>query len=311
MLCSSENPHPPGNSLVSPKRLIADGLSFPRIKMPAPLLSVTLANYNHGHFLPKCFAGLLAQTFTNFEIVITDDGSTDGSQDLIREYAARDPRIRPHFFPENRGIAAATANLFGRTTGKYLYSGAADDFVINKDFFLHAVTALEHDPRPAGFYGITGIYLSEKEKLVESCGTAEVEGYNTPLQCAQGFIKCRSVVTSPSCIWRSDLLLKYWAQDNERLFKLMGPQVDFYVCHALAFTYGMHYQKNPYACQRIFEAKTNYSANLHLWETASRYAELEKGLRATGITYPEIEADWMRWRAYWMIDVIKKSGVKL
>jgi glycosyltransferase involved in cell wall biosynthesis len=276
--------------------------------MSQPTLTVCLANFNHGRFLPQCFAGLLGQTFTDFEIVITDDGSTDGSQDIIKEYASRDARIRPEFFPQNRGIAAATANLFSRVRGRYLYSGAADDFVINKQFFARAVGALEADPRPAGFYGIMGVYLAEKEKLVNSCGTAETVGYNTPRQCAEGFLQCRSVVTSPSCIWRSHLLLKYWAPDNDDLFRRLGPQIDFYVCHALAFTYGMTYEKTPFACQRIFEARTNYSANLHLWDTASRYAELEKGLRAIGMTYPEMEADWMRWRAFWMTDVIQKSG---
>lgn len=277
--------------------------------MKSPLLSVQIPNFNHGRYLRKCFAGLQAQTFTDFEIVITDDGSTDGSQDIIKEYAARDPRFLPVYFPKNRGLTAVCADFNQRTRGRYLYSGSADDFVISKDFFKNAVMALERDSRPAGFYGITGIYLDEKEKLVGSCGTAEVEGYNTPMQCAQGFIKCRSVVTSPSCIWRRDLFLKFWGPDNDGVFARFGPQIDFYICHALAFTYGMHYEKVPFACQRIFEARTNYSANLHLWDTASRYAELEKGLREIGVTYPEVEADWMRWRAFWMMDVIRKSGV--
>jgi glycosyltransferase involved in cell wall biosynthesis len=275
----------------------------------APRLCVLIANYNHGRFLRQCFAGLLAQTFRDFAVVITDDGSTDGSQTIIEEFAAKDPRFRPLYFPKNRGLKAVCKNLFERSSGTYVYSGAADDFVIGKDFFLDAVRALDADPRPAGFYGITGIYHAENEKLVGSCGTAEVEGYNTPLQCAQGFVKCRSVVTSPSSIWRRELFEKYWAQDNDQLFDLLGPQVDFYVCHALAFTFGMHYQRIPYACQRIFEARTNYSANLHLWETASRYSELEKGLRRVGLTYEGMEADWLRWRAYWMKDTIQKSGV--
>jgi len=278
--------------------------------MSSPRLSVLIANFNHGRFLEKCFAGYLGQKFTDFEIIITDDGSTDGSQEIIRQYARQDPRFRPEYFPKNRGLAAACENLFGRAAGKYFYCGAADDFVINKDFFLHGVTALEQDPRPAGFYGITGIYQAEKEKLVMSCGTAEVEGYNTPLQCAEGFLKCRSVVTGPSCLWRRELILNYWGPDkNADLFRRFGPQVDFYVSHALAFTYGMYYEKSPFACQRIFEAKTNYSANMHLWETAGRYAELEKGLREVGLSYPEMEADWARWRAYWMMDVIRKSGI--
>jgi glycosyltransferase involved in cell wall biosynthesis len=279
--------------------------------MTAPLLSVLIPNYNHGHFLRKCFAGILAQTFTNFEICVTDDGSTDGSPDLIAEYAARDRRFKPNYFPANRGMIAGFVDLLQRATGKYIFWAAADDFVISKDFFQHAITALEGDPRPAGFYGITGIYLAEKEKLVESCGTAEVVGYNTPLQCCQGFIRCRYVVTSPSAIWRRDLYIKHGGMDMEQLIPKLGPQVDFYLIHVLAFTYGMYYEKTPFACQRIYEAKTNYSANLHLWETASRYAELEKGLRAVGLDYPGMEQDWFRWRAYWIMDTIRKSGVRI
>lgn len=279
--------------------------------MSTPLISAYIPNYNHGKFLQKCFAGLLAQTFTDFELVITDDGSTDGSPDIIADYARRDSRIKPHYFPKNQGIPAAFQNLIDRSTGKYIYGGAADDFIVNKDFFQHAVAALEKDPRPAGFYGVNGIFQNETEKLLFSCGTAEVEGYNTPLQCYEGFLKCRSVVTSPSCIWRREPYIKFGADNVTALIERFGPQMDFYLCHALAGTYGMWYEKTLFSCQRVFEARTNYSANLHLWETASRYAELEKGLRALGHTYPQMEADWMRWRAYWMIDVIHKSGVRV
>ncbi len=279
--------------------------------MAAPLISALIPNYNHGRYLAKCFAGLLGQSFTDFEIIVTDDGSTDNSREIIEEYARRDSRFRPNFFPANRGIKAAFQDMNNRATGKYLYGGAADDFVIHKEFFRNAVAALEADPRPAGFYGITGIYLAEKEKLVESCGTAEVEGYNTPQQCCEGFVKCRSVVTSPSAIWRRDLFHEYGGRRMEELLTRYGPQMDFYVNHLLAFKYGMYYEKAPFACQRIYEARTNYSANLHLWEAAQRFAELEKGLREIDITYPGIENDWVRWRAYWMMDVIRKSGVRL
>ena len=279
--------------------------------MTSPLISVILPNYNHGRYLGKCFAGILGQTFTDFELLVTDDGSTDGSQEIIAKYAKRDPRIKPNYFPTNRGMKAGFHDLSERAVGKYLCGATADDFIINMDFFKSAILALEQDARPAGFYGITGIYLAEKEKLVESCGTAEVVGYNTPLQCYEGFIKCRSVVTSPSCIVRRELFQKHGGLKMDELLTRFGPQMDFYLYHLLAFTYGMYYEKTPFTCQRIYEAKTNYSANLHLWETASRYAELEKGLRAVGLNYPGMEADWFRWRAYWMMDTIRKSGVTL
>lgn len=277
--------------------------------MSKPRISVLLPNYNHGHFLRQSLAGFLRQSFEDFEILLIDDGSTDGSRKIVEEFAAKDERVKANCFPANRGIKAAFKDLCDRATGDLVYSSASDDFVIDKDFFKKAVTALDADPRPAGFYGVTGIYLAEKEKLLDSCGTAEVVGYNTPQQCCTGFLKTRSVVTSPSCIWRRDLFNQHGAADVDELIAHLGPQWDLCLCHILAFKYGMVYEKTAFACQRIYEARTNYSANLHLWKTAGYYAEMEKRLRPFCTEYPGIEADWMRWRAFWMMDVIRKSGV--
>jgi glycosyltransferase involved in cell wall biosynthesis len=276
--------------------------------MTQPALSVMCFNYNHGRFLRKCFAGLLAQTFADFEIVITDDGSTDDSAEIIREYAAKDRRVKPNYFPHNRGISAAFQDTIARSRGRYLYGAGADDFVISKDFFQRAVAVLDNDPRPAGFYGITGIYLSEKDQLLYSCGTAEVLGYNTPLQCAEGFLKCRSVITSPSCIWRRHLYMKHGGADILELLAHLGSLQDFYQNHLLAFLYGIHYEKVPFACQRIYEAKSNYSAIVDLWKVADGYAKLERMLRSVCPSYPGIEKDWLRWRAFWLQDSINKSG---
>jgi glycosyltransferase involved in cell wall biosynthesis len=279
--------------------------------LKTPLLSALIPNYNHGRYLKQCLAGLVAQTLTDFEIIITDDGSTDGSQDIIREYATRDSRIKPNFFPKNRGIDAVTRELHERTTGKYIYTGASDDFVLNKDFFQRAVTVLEADPRPAGYYAITGIFVAETEKLAGAMGTAEVEGYNTGLQCCEGLLKYRSVVTSPSCIWRRDLFNQHSGPDINELVKYLGPQVDYYLNHELAWRYGMFFEKIPVACQRIYQARTNYSANLDIFALAARLCEMEKRLRKIGLNYPDMEKDWMRWRAVNLLDSIKKSGVQL
>ena len=276
--------------------------------MSQPAISVSLCNYNHGHYLDRCLRGLLHQTFTDFEVVLTDDGSTDGSQDLIREFARQDSRIKVNYFPKNQGVQAAIRDVMGRVRGRYLYGAAADDFVVNKDFFLKAMNVLENDPRPAGFYGLCGVYLAEKEKLVNGMGTAEVEGYNTPAQCCEGFLKCRSVVTSPSCIWRLGLYLENGGGDWNDLIEKMGPQADFYMGHLLAFKYGVHYERTLFACQRIYEAKSNYSANLDLWKTSRYYAEMESRLRPAAAAYPGVERDWLRWRAYWMTDTVQKSG---
>ena len=103
---------------------------------PTPLVSAIYCNFNHGKYLEQCFEGLLRQNYKNFELLITDDGSTDDSRSIIERYAARDERIKPLFFEKNQGIAAANnASLF-RASGDYLCLGACDDFVISEDFLV-------------------------------------------------------------------------------------------------------------------------------------------------------------------------------
>ena len=58
-----------------------------------PLISVIIPVYNAEQFLPACLDSVLHQDYPSFEILVIDDGSTDGSAALIDRYAAREPRI--------------------------------------------------------------------------------------------------------------------------------------------------------------------------------------------------------------------------
>jgi glycosyltransferase involved in cell wall biosynthesis len=68
--------------------------AFCILSFSMPTVSVIMAVYNAGGYLAEAVDSVLAQTFRNFEFVIIDDGSTDGSGQLLREYAAKDSRIR-------------------------------------------------------------------------------------------------------------------------------------------------------------------------------------------------------------------------
>jgi CDP-glycerol glycerophosphotransferase len=72
----------------------------------APKLSVIVPVYNVDLYLEECLASLAAQTFTDFEVVMVDDGSTDDSAAIAAAFAARDPRFRL-VSQENRGLGAA------------------------------------------------------------------------------------------------------------------------------------------------------------------------------------------------------------
>src|SRR5437667_7605704 len=68
-----------------------------------PLVSVITPAYNHRRFIGPCIESLLGQTYTNWEQIIIDDGSTDDTAEVVRSYS--DPRIR-YFHQENQGIDA-------------------------------------------------------------------------------------------------------------------------------------------------------------------------------------------------------------
>ncbi len=70
-----------------------------------PAVSVVIPTYNRAHSIERSIQSVLRQTFTDFELIIVDDGSTDGTQDLVR--AITDPRVRLVSMPKNGGPSAA------------------------------------------------------------------------------------------------------------------------------------------------------------------------------------------------------------
>ena len=89
-----------------------------------PLVSVVMPVYNREMFVAEAIDSISAQTFTDFEFIIVDDGSRDGSAAIIREYARRDDRIRFLAFEQNKGQAAA--KNFGIDAAKGLYIAGMD-----------------------------------------------------------------------------------------------------------------------------------------------------------------------------------------
>lgn len=90
------------------------------------MVSVTLPCWNAAATLPACLNSLLAQTWRDFEIVAVDDGSTDRTAAVLREFAAKDARVRP-FFLQHGGVVAAANAALEKSRGKYVARMDADD----------------------------------------------------------------------------------------------------------------------------------------------------------------------------------------
>lgn len=93
-----------------------------------PFLSVIVPVYNVKPYLTACLDSILAQTFTDFEVLLVDDGSTDGSSALCDEYAGRDSRIRC-FHKENGGHMSARQEGFRNASGTYIAFVDSDDWI--------------------------------------------------------------------------------------------------------------------------------------------------------------------------------------
>lgn len=92
----------------------------------SPLVSVIMPVYNGERYLPQAIESILCQTLRDFELLILNDGSTDGTAPLIERYARVDSRLRV-YHQENRGLIAALNRLLALSQGPYVARMDADD----------------------------------------------------------------------------------------------------------------------------------------------------------------------------------------
>jgi glycosyltransferase involved in cell wall biosynthesis len=95
--------------------------------MSNPKVSIGMPVYNGEEFIREALDSLLAQTFTDFELIISDNSSKDNTEAICRDYAAKDERIRYILQPENRGPVANFRFVLDQARGEYFMWAAADD----------------------------------------------------------------------------------------------------------------------------------------------------------------------------------------
>jgi len=110
-----------------------------------PTLTIGLPVYNGQNYLEQAVRALLAQTYTDFELVISDNASTDQTSAMCAAFAAEDPRVRHVRHEENQGLIWNFNRAFELARGTYFKWSAHDD-LLGPDFLRLCVEALEADP---------------------------------------------------------------------------------------------------------------------------------------------------------------------
>ncbi len=116
------------------------------ISKQTPSVSIGLPVYNGERYLEKALDSLLNQTYDDFEVIISDNASSDATPDICHTYAARDPRVRYVRHDINRGAAWNFNYVFGLARGVYFKWHAHDD-MLEPTFLEQTVAALDRNPQ--------------------------------------------------------------------------------------------------------------------------------------------------------------------
>lgn len=130
-----------------------------------PRVSIGLPVYNGERFLPIAIESILNQTYSDFELIICDNASTDSTPAICEEYAARDARIRYFANPRNMGAAFNYDRVLDLSRGEYFKWTAHDD-VIAPDFLEKCVELLDRDPSVVGAAG-KSLLIDANSKVVK------------------------------------------------------------------------------------------------------------------------------------------------
>jgi glycosyltransferase involved in cell wall biosynthesis len=121
-----------------------------------PRVSIGVPVYNGDNFLEAALDSILAQTYKDFELIISDNASLDRTQIICEQYAAYDPRIRYYRNHENLGAAQNYNNVFNLSIGDY-FKWAAHDDICAPQFLERCVEILDHEPEVVLCYPRTSL----------------------------------------------------------------------------------------------------------------------------------------------------------
>ena len=112
----------------------------------APKVSVLIPVYNGERHLSECLESVLAQDYNDVEVLIANDGSSDGSQKIIEQFAARAPRIRWWKNPRNLGLTANANVCLRAAKGQFIKFVHQDDVLLSPTALRKMVAALDENP---------------------------------------------------------------------------------------------------------------------------------------------------------------------
>ena len=264
---------------------------------PKPLVSIISPTYNHEKFIADCIESVIAQTFTNWEMIIIDDGSTDGTFKIATDYAKKDNRIKP-FTQKNIGIFRLGESYnfaLSHCEGSYVAILECDDVWLPEKLSLQ-VEVMEKHPEYVLSWGkayLSSIDLSSNYFLAPSNTDDQHLFYNNPPGIFLKEFIYRTIIPALTIVIRKKDLLEIGGFIQG--FNL--PLVDIPTTLELLLKGQFGYIDQPLGRWRIYpnQATKTYTGQM----TTSYYALIQSVMerypdlfKSKGLTNEEIDAQF-------------------
>ena len=214
-----------------------------------------IPSYNHEKYINDCISSILNQTFQDFEIIITDDCSTDGTVDVIRQFD--DPRINLEVLERNCGMNVAVAHCMKRCSGKYIANMCSDD-VWHPEKLEKQVRFLEENASYDAVFTRVDL-VNEKGRALKSIRYALYPPFGCknkePHEWLRHFFYNGNCLCNPSVLIKREVYEKYGYQDK-RLLSLS----DFDLWIKLSFEHSFFILDEKLTSFRMRSGKKNVSA---------------------------------------------------
>jgi len=244
--------------------------------MQTPLVSIIIPTYNRAHLIGETLDSVLAQTYSNWECIVVDDGSTDNTATLLAEYSAKDSRFQYHHRPSDRPKGANACRNYGFELSKGEYvNWFDDDDLMLEDFLKNKITVLT------------------KELDLVICSGYEVDQYlkdkiaiklDENAELFKEYVLWKLQVLTPSVLFKKSFLRDKDLFSNKirrgqetelfsRLFFLL-PQQKFKIINTPLFLYRQH-QKSKTEKSKKYIKKFKESQSIIITENFKRSLQLK------------------------------------
>ena len=194
-----------------------------------PIISIIVPVYNVESYLERCINSILNQTFKNFELILVDDGSTDGCKDICNEYKTKDKRIKV-IHKENGGLSSARNAGLDIARGKYIGFVDSDDF-INKDMYKTLFNTIQDnnsDMVICDYYKVNEDDINKFRNLKCNCENIKIKNLNNLESIDNLFLTGEKFIFAWNKLYKRDLFsdLRY---EQGRIYE------DEYLAHRILY----------------------------------------------------------------------------